>query len=90
MVWLLLLAALGCGWLCVDAWRLRSSGQLSYEVEASLRGEKVDGVPLVEQRQRQQWVRQQLGALQGVVWVWGILAIGFAAAALFAALARGR
>ncbi|MFN3861127.1 MAG: hypothetical protein ACK4R2_06625 [Roseateles sp.] len=86
-VWLLLLASLGCGWLAVDAWRLRASGPMPYAIEAAVRGEPLDGVPLVEQRQRQQLARRQLGALQGVVWVWAILAVGFAAAALFAALA---
>lgn len=85
-VWLLLLAALGCAWLAVDAWRLRASGPMPYAIEAAVRGEPLDGVPLVEQHRRQQLARRQVGALQGVVWVWAILAVGFAAAALFAAL----
>ena len=45
-VWLLLLASLGCGWLAVDAWRLRASGPMPYAIEAAVRGEPLDGVPL--------------------------------------------
>jgi hypothetical protein len=83
-IWLLLIAAFCFSYLAVDAHSMgRSSRNQPYEIEATARGEKLDGVPLAEQRKRQAWSRGYgVGDPSGVLWVWIILAIGCFAAAL--------
>lgn len=80
--WLYFLAAL-FAYLALDAWRLATrADETPYAIEAKLRGEGVDGVPLQEQARRKAWHRRYgVGDGNHVGWLWLILAIAALAGA---------
>ncbi|HVR54974.1 MAG TPA: hypothetical protein VMS38_34965 [Pseudorhodoferax sp.] len=75
MVILLLLLAAIFGYLAIDAYSLGKPARgVPYEVEAKARGENLDGVSLIEQRERQAWHRSYgIGKPADVVWIWATL-----------------
>lgn len=84
-IWPLLPASL-FAFLAFDAWRLGRSSKASYDQayihEAKLRGEKLDGLSHQERQRRQTWsARHGIGRPQGIVWLWGVLAVGCLVAA---------
>jgi hypothetical protein len=86
-IWLLIPAAL-FAYLAFDAWSLGSTSESApYNIEANVRGEPLNGVPLREQIRRKAWSRRYgIGEPSQVLWVWLILAAGCLAGAAFGAV----
>ena len=80
----LLLGALLFAWLAYDAWKLSiPANDTSYPVSARLLGQSSDGVPADELHSRKQWNSWRgLGDLSQSVWLWCVLSLTCAIAAI--------